>query len=230
MTFKEFRQDLQERLQQDPDLKTDRSTPAKNYKGLSKSTKEARERHWKKNRDKADNDPSAYEPAPGDANAKTKESKYTKAFRKRFGEGLDLDSSEIISELQEKIHDFSEDYTEEDFEKEISNMEEEVSEDVMDLGEDLLDEDLLGEDSSIDTALKNKAEKSGIPLGILRQVFNRGAAAWKSSHKVGTTESQWGLARCNSFITGGKTRFTADKDLWEKASAAKKKKKGKNSK
>jgi len=216
MTFKEFRQDLQERLQQDPDLKTE---------GLSKSTKEARERHWKKNRDKADNDPSAYEPAPGDENAKTKESKYTKAFRKRFGEGLDLDSSEIISELQEKIHDFSEDYTEEDFEKEISKMEEEVSEDVMDLGEDLLDED-----SSIDTALKNKAEKSGIPLGILRQVFNRGAAAWKGSHRPGTTSVGWGLARCSSFITGGKTRFTADKDLWEKASAAKKKKKGKNSK
>jgi len=225
MTFKEFRQDLQERLQQDPDLKTDRSTPAKNYKGLSKSTKEARERHWEKNRDKADNDPSAYEPAPGDENAKTKESKYTKAFRKRFGEGLDLDSSEIISELQEKIHDFSEDYTEEDFEKEISKMEEEVSEDVMDLGEDLLDED-----SSIDTALKNKAEKSGIPLGILRQVLNRGRAAWKDSHKPGTNPDQWGLARCSSFITGGKTRFTADKDLWEKASAAKKKKEGKNSK
>ena len=225
MTFKEFRQDLQERLQQDPDLKTDRSTPAKNYKGLSKSTKEARERHWEKNRDKADNDPSAYEPAPGDENAKTKESKYTKAFRKRFGEGLDLDSSEIVSELQEKIHDFGEDYTEEDFEKEISKMEEEVSEDVMDLGEDLLDED-----SSIDTALKNKAEKSGIPLGILRQVLNRGRAAWKDSHKPGTNPDQWGLARCNSFITGGKTRFTADKDLWEKASAAKKKKEGKNSK
>jgi hypothetical protein len=224
-SFNEF---LTERLRQDPDLKTKKSTPAKNYKGLGKGTKEARERHWEKNRDKADNDSSAYEPAPGDKDAKTKPSKYTKAFEKRFGSTNEDIATNVVIDLssgKKEKPGASKDSSEKDTEEENNQTAGEVSEDVMDL-----EEGLLEEDSSIDTALKNKAEKSGIPLGILRQVFNRGKAAWKGSHKPGTNPDQWGLARCNSFITGGKTRFTADKDLWEKASAAKKKKKGKNSK
>ena len=50
-------------------------------------------------------------------------------------------------------------------------------------------------------------------------------AAWRTGHRPGTTPQQWAFARVNSFLTGGKTRTTADKDLWAKASAAKKKKK-----
>ena len=41
-------------------------------------------------------------------------------------------------------------------------------------------------------------------------------AAWKTGHRPGTTPQQWAFARVNSFITGGKTRTTADKDLWAK--------------
>ena len=75
--------------------------------------------------------------------------------------------------------------------------------------------------------LRKKAEESGISYGILKQVYDRGVAAWKSGHRPGTNPSQWGMARANSFITGGKTRTTADKDLWKKHSASKKKKKAK---
>jgi len=65
-----------------------------------------------------------------------------------------------------------------------------------------------------DEALKNKAEKSGMPLGILRKVFNRGVAAWRTGHRPGTTPTQWGLARVNSFVTKSKgTWGKADKDL-----------------
>jgi len=64
--------------------------------------------------------------------------------------------------------------------------------------------------------LAAKAEKSGMPIGILRKVYNRGMAAWRTGHRPGTTPQQWGYARVNSFITGGKTRRTADKDLWAK--------------
>ena len=64
--------------------------------------------------------------------------------------------------------------------------------------------------------LKKKAEKSGISYGILKQVYNRGMAAWRTGHRPGTTPQQWAFARVNSFITGGKTRRTADKDLWAK--------------
>ena len=64
--------------------------------------------------------------------------------------------------------------------------------------------------------LVKKADKSGISYGILKQVYNRGMAAWRTGHRPGTTPQQWAFARVNSFITGGKTRRTADKDLWAK--------------
>ena len=49
--------------------------------------------------------------------------------------------------------------------------------------------------------LKKKADKSGMPLAILKKVFQRGVAAWKTGHRPGTTAVQWGLARVNSFVT-----------------------------
>ena len=65
--------------------------------------------------------------------------------------------------------------------------------------------------------LKKKAEKSGMPLSILRQVYNRGVAAWKTGHRPGTTPSQWGFARVNSFVTKSSgTWGKADKDLASK--------------
>lgn len=78
-------------------------------------------------------------------------------------------------------------------------------------------EDRFAEPSGTDKALKNKAKKSGIPLSILRQVFKRGMAAWRSGHRPGVAPQQWALGRVNSFITGkGKAR-EADADLWKKA-------------
>jgi len=63
-------------------------------------------------------------------------------------------------------------------------------------------------------ALKKKAEKSGMPLSVLRKVYNRGVAAWRTGHRPGTTASQWGMARVNSFVTKSKgTWGKADKDL-----------------
>ena len=67
-----------------------------------------------------------------------------------------------------------------------------------------------------DAALKNKADKSGYSLSILKQVYRRGVAAWKNGHKPGTTPQQWGMARVNSFMTGGRTRVKGDPDLWAK--------------
>jgi len=71
--------------------------------------------------------------------------------------------------------------------------------------------------------LKKKAEKSGIPYGILKQVYNRGMAAWKGGHRPGTTPQQWAYARVNSFITKGKgTWGGADSDLAAKVKGGKK--------
>ena len=71
--------------------------------------------------------------------------------------------------------------------------------------EEVLDENEEG--------LKNKAEKSGMPLGILKQVYNRGLAAYKTGHRPGATAPQWAMARVNSFVTKSKgTWGGADKD------------------
>jgi len=75
------------KVAQDPDVKDKKGTqPKKYFAGLKPSTKNKRDAHFAKGKKKADNDPSAYKPAPGDANAKTKPSKYTKAFKSMFDE------------------------------------------------------------------------------------------------------------------------------------------------
>ena len=62
--------------------------------------------------------------------------------------------------------------------------------------------------------LVTKAEKSGMPYGILKKVYDRGMAAWRTGHRPGTTPQQWAFARVNSFITKSKgTWGGADKDL-----------------
>lgn len=68
----------------------------------------------------------------------------------------------------------------------------------------------------VKTGIQKKAEKTGISYAILKKVFDRGVAAWRTGHRPGTTPEQWGYARINSFATGGKTRTTADADLWKK--------------
>jgi hypothetical protein len=134
--------------------------PKKYVSGLSTSTAKARKAHWKKMGKLSDKDPRAYEPAPGDATAKTKPSKHTLAVRKMMAK------EEVVVE-------------------------------------------------KADTSLAAKAEKSGISIGTLRKVYNRGVAAWNSGHRPGTTPQQWGHARVNSYINKGKTYHTADKDLRE---------------
>lgn len=70
------------------------------------------------------------------------------------------------------------------------------------------------DNEDVETGLKKKSEESGIAIGILRAVFRRGMAAWKSGHRPGAGQEQWAYARVNSFITKGSgTWGKADKDL-----------------
>ena len=65
--------------------------------------------------------------------------------------------------------------------------------------------------------LVKKAEKSGMPYGILKKVYDRGMAAWRTGHRPGTTPQQWAFARVNSFGTKSSgTWGGADKDLAKK--------------
>ena len=92
-------------------------------------------------------------------------------------------------------------------------------------GEDIINEKIEG--------LVKKSEKSGISYSILKKVYDRGMAAYKTGHRPGTTAQQWAMARVNSFITKGSgTWGKADKDLADKVRGEdfgmipKKKKKG----
>ena len=70
------------------------------------------------------------------------------------------------------------------------------------------------DDDAIETALKKKADETGVPIGIIRVVMRRGMAAWKSGHRPGANQQQWGYARVNAFLTKGEgTWGNADKDL-----------------
>ena len=72
------------------------------------------------------------------------------------------------------------------------------------------------------TAVKNKAEKTGMSYSILKKVYDRGMAAWKGGHRPGTTPQQWAMARVNSFVTKSSgTWGKADKDLAAKVRSKK---------
>jgi hypothetical protein len=70
--------------------------------------------------------------------------------------------------------------------------------------------------------LKNKSEKSGMPYGILKKVYDRGMAAWRGGHRPGASQQQWAFARVNSFVTKSSgTWGGADKDLAAKVKGSK---------
>ena len=82
-------------------------------------------------------------------------------------------------------------------------------------------------------SIADMAKTTKIKKSILQQVYNRGTGAWKNNiasvrlksgkkHFSVTDRSkkmskeQWSYARVYSFITGGTTSKTADKDLYAK--------------
>ena len=326
----------QRRVKQDPDIKDSPGTePAKYYakdasgKGMAKSTKQARDRHFTKGAAKDDDDPSAYKPAPGDKGAKTKLSKHTQKYRKMYGEdghtAIAKTNTSQKKELEKlKIqHDREDDRAraqdtarknqeteslwdnirkkkerikkgsgekmrkpgekgaptpaqiqraQEDFElnekrakqavaggkvqklvtahglkfkgkvykeidmelvkidnstqtvtfniihpKEIFGNEVKLSFKVLKRGPFMAtDTSKIKEDFELNEKIEGlvkKSEKSGIAYGILKKVYSRGMAAWKTGHRPGTTPQQWAFARVNSFITGGGAR-KSDADLW----------------
>ena len=93
------------KTRQDKDIDDKKGTqPARYHKGLAKSTKSKRDAHFKKGAKMDDDNPKAYTPAPGDKDAKTKPSKYTKSFKKMFGEDTQIeeDVSKALKKKSEK--------------------------------------------------------------------------------------------------------------------------------
>ena len=68
--------------------------------------------------------------------------------------------------------------------------------------------------------LRAKSRVTGIPYGVIKEVYDKGLAAWKTGHRPGATGQQWGYARVHSFIMKGCTYYTADRYLIEVARRA----------
>jgi len=133
-------------------------------------------------------------------------------------------AADYISSVRDYLQ-FEDDYDYEDAESEYEDDEDEMEVDdylsSMNSEDFEVDPELKDIFEEID-GLKKKAEKSGISYSILKQVYNRGMAAWQTGHRPGTTAQQWAFARVNSFITKGKgTWGGADSDLAAKAKKSK---------
>lgn len=155
--------------------------------GLGDSTKDKRRAQFNKQAKMDDDNPAAYKPAPGDARAKTKPSKYTTAYHKKYGKKEDTDTKGWGTDgLANSYKKATPGQTPEDLEEKVIK------------------------------GLQKKSDETGIDYGILKKVYDRGMAAWRTGHRPGATPHQWAFARVNSFITGGKTQKTTDSDLWAK--------------
>lgn len=183
------------------------------HTGLAKSTADKRKAQFKKQAKMDDDNPAAYKPAPGDKRSETKPSQHTNKFKQMFGESTNREKAFLTRPHLLLKQDGSV-----KLDKRFKMFKKQAELDEMTFDVENLDQ--LAEsvefifESNPKKAIQNKAEKTGISYGILKKVFDRGVAAWRTGHRPGTTPTQWGLARINSFATGGKTRTTADKDLW----------------
>ena len=66
-------------------------------------------------------------------------------------------------------------------------------------------------------SIAERAKATGIPQNILQESYDRGMAAWRTGHRPGATQQQWGYARVSSLAVCGKTYYTTDADLARKA-------------
>lgn len=138
------------------------SHPAKYFEGLDRETRKKREKVIEERMEEGVKPPKLYEDLPGDEDAETEPSKYSK--------------TKIAEDIREEIKK-------------------------------------PGKEEFIRAASK----VSGVKPSIIEEVYNRGMKAWSTSgHRPGAGPEQWAIARVYSFLTPtGKTRHTADKDLWE---------------
>jgi hypothetical protein len=62
-------------------------------------------------------------------------------------------------------------------------------------------------------SLRAKARATGVPHDVLRKVYDKGVAAWRTGHRVGATPAQWGYARVHSFLALGCAAMSSDGSL-----------------
>lgn len=179
--------------------------------GLSSSEKAERKKELKRGEKTDTDDASAYEPSRFKTDFKksgepkdTKTSKWTRKFKDMYGEAYELDE-ELLGE--DEIVDLD------------------------DIGilREFIEQALLVEKkkkNNVTKSLKNKAEKTGAPMGALRAIYNKGLAAWRTGHRPGASQHAWAMARVNSVLAGGPAR-KVDAAQWKQIQKHRGKKKKK---
>ena len=66
-------------------------------------------------------------------------------------------------------------------------------------------------------SLEEKADATGVPVKYLRESYLRAFSAWRTGHRPGATQQEWGYARVHSLLLKGKTYRTADADIARRA-------------
>lgn len=194
------------------------------YKGISKSTARKKAAQIKKQADMADDDPEAYQELPGDTKGKKllKKSAHTKRYEELYGK---TNESRLVSQIDSK-YGRQLDAIIQKMMKDLRIHKSMVSTVLYDylrskymqasgrpqVGDEMVvasvneEEKAEGDrgpidDDAIETGLKNKSKETGVPVEFLRIVMRRGMSAWKSGHRPGATQQQWGYSRVNSFLT-----------------------------
>lgn len=190
------------------------------FKGISTSTARKKASQMKDQAKMSDDDPDAYKELPGDTKGKKllKPSKHTKNYQELYGDEENESKITLSKKDMEKLHSNGkvkvDDYEIEFLDETQSIVNWELYQKIKGNGSinyetrihRNLNEKAGGDRSPIDSeeiekALKKKSEETGVPLPLLRIVMRRGMAAWKSGHRPGAGQEQWGYARVNSFLT-----------------------------
>ena len=223
------RQEVYKQLDRTDLLEADaKPGPDKYMTGLDKEDEEDKEEQIKKQREMDDDDSDAYKEMPGDKEArekgKVKTSKHVKKYHELYGdeknesivtEGDDL---EMLKLMNKAMKAFPGSAKQKAIIKDLNVLRSKNG--LEPLKESFLNEEKAEGDRSpldnadIEKALKKKAEETGVPIGIIRIIMRRGMAAWKTGHRPGAGQEQWGYARVNAFLTKGDgTWGGADKDV-----------------
>ena len=206
------------------------------HRGLSDEEVEDKEDQIKKQSKMDDDDPDAYKEMPGDKEARekgeVKKSKHTKSYDKLYGDEADEALSDYEDEDDADYDELYKDYPYKNKKrrrrvneacwkgykqvgmkdkngKQVPNCVPESK-----VNEEKAEGDRSKLDSKAESGLKKKSDETGVPMELLRIVYRRGMAAWKSGHRPGAGQEQWAYARVNSFLTKQPgTWGGADKDV-----------------
>jgi hypothetical protein len=59
-------------------------------------------------------------------------------------------------------------------------------------------------------SLEERSKVTGVPLKFIDHVYRKGLGAWRTGHRPGAGQAQWGYARTSAYLLCGKTHYTAD--------------------